>query len=110
MSDLEKANELADLMVVNSSSDVITVNDTEMWLQQIQVPMEDVLQKLLVRKNQIHDALLRLQTVPDTMDDFYDRLSEFQESLNKEGPVSANASILLEQNKDHKVGTTFIIF
>ena len=101
--ELVKGEELADWIIINSKGDDITTNDVTTKMQLFKAPMEDVWMKIEVRQNRIQDALLRSQGVQDSVDDFFDRLSEFEERLNKEKPVSANLPTVKEQQNDHEV-------
>lgn len=98
-----KAQELADWVLINSEDDDVVANDVTEKLQSVKKPLEDAWMKMEVRQNCIKDALLRTQKTDDSLDDFVDRISELEERLVKEKPISATLSVVKEQQCDHEV-------
>ena len=102
--------ELADWIIINSKNDEVTVNNVSTKLQSIKGPMEEVWMRIEVRQNNLQEALIRSQGVQDSIDDFFDRISQFEERLNNEKPVSAILSTVKEQQKDHEVRISVLLF
>ena len=101
--DLVEAQELADWIIINSKEDDIVANDVRTKLQSVSLPVEDVWMRMEVRQGCIKDALLRSQPTEDSLDDFIDRISEIEERLNREKPVSAVLSVVAEQQTNNEV-------
>lgn len=107
--EVAKAEELADWIIVNSNYDDVIANDVREKLQLIKRPVEEAWMKLEVRQNCIKDALLHAQTTEDSADDVVDRISELEERLNKEKPVSATLSVVKEQKNNHEVSIGTVV-
>ena len=102
-----KAQELADWIIINSKDDEIVADDVNTKLLSASLPVEDAWMKMEVRQSCIKDALLRAQTAEDSLDDFVDRISEIEERLGKEKPVSASYSVVRKQQTDNEVSILF---
>ena len=55
-----------------------------------------------MRQNRLQDTLIKSQQFQDSLDDFLDKLTEFEEQLSEEKPISAKLDVVRDQEKEHE--------
>ena len=94
---LEKVDQLGENICKNNPDDFSVSTETKFKVGKVKEPTERCIIKLLERKSKLQNLLVGSQELQDTLDDFNDKLTDFEKSDEKMKPVSAKFVVVKKQ-------------